>query len=77
MPIGTASAYDIPGTLVVGMLVAADTSSARVGIPATRTATTPPDRKNYHPFVLVYKVQHTNTWYSVKQYQVYAMMARG
>ena len=28
MPIGTAAAYDIPGTLVVNILVAADVSSA-------------------------------------------------
>ena len=41
MLIGTAVAYDIPGTLVVGILVAADISSAGVGIPAMTTATTP------------------------------------
>ena len=41
MLIGTAAAYDIPGTLVVSILVAADTPSAGVRIPAMRTATTP------------------------------------
>ena len=41
MLIGPVGAYDIPGTLVVGVLVAADISSAGVGIPAMRIATTP------------------------------------
>ena len=41
MLIGTAAAYDIPGTLVVYILAAADISSAGVGMPAMRTATTP------------------------------------
>ena len=41
MLIGTAAAYDIPGIIVVRVLVAADISSAGVGIPAMRTATTP------------------------------------
>ena len=40
MLIGAAAAYDIPRTLVVSMLVAADISSAGVGIHAMRTATT-------------------------------------
>ena len=56
MLICTAAAYDIPGTLVVSMVDAADTSSAGVGIPAKRTATTPPNRKNSHPCVLVYNI---------------------
>ena len=47
MLIGTAAAYDIPGTIVVRVLVAADISSAGVGIPAMRTATTPFPTGNY------------------------------
>ena len=59
MRIGTAAAYDIPGTLVVTILVAADISSAGVGIPALKTATTPLNRKSYHPCVLVYKIKYS------------------
>ena len=44
---GTAAAYGIPGTLVVSILVAADISSAGVGIPAMRTAMTPLPTGNY------------------------------
>ena len=33
MLIGTAAAYDIPGTLVFSILIAAEISSAGVGIP--------------------------------------------
>ena len=49
MFIGTAAAYDlqVPGTLVVSILVAADISSAGVGIPAMRTATTSLATGNY------------------------------
>ena len=47
MLIGTAEAYDIPGTLVFNILVAADISPAGVGIPAIRTATTPLPTGNY------------------------------
>ena len=75
MLIGTAVAYDIPGTLVVGILVAADISSAGVGIPAMTTATTPLPTGNY--FTLAY-------WYIkyeypalVQQYQVYTVLVRG
>ena len=47
MRIGAVAAYDIPGTLVVIILVAADISSAGAGIPAMRTATTPLPTGNY------------------------------
>ena len=66
MLIGTAAAYDIPGTLVVSILVAADTSSVDVGIPAMRTATTPLPTGDYITRVYWY-IQHK---YSVQQYQV-------
>ena len=72
MLIGTVAAYDIPGTLVVSILVAADVSSAGVGILALRTATTPLPTGNYITRAYWYIKYH----YSVQQYQVYAMLVR-
>ena len=73
MLIGTAAAYDIPGTLVVSILVAADISSAGVGIPAMRTATTPLPTGN----CITHAYWYMEYKYSVQQYQVYAMVVRG
>ena len=73
MLIGTVAAYDIPGTLVVSILVAADISSAGVGIPAIRTATTPLPTGNY----IIRAYWYIQYVYSVQQYQVYAMLVRG
>ena len=53
MLIGTAAAYDILGTRVVGILVAADTSSAGVRTRNENSNDTSPNRKFYHPCVLV------------------------
>ena len=73
MLIDTAAAYDIPGTLVVSILVATDVSSAGVGIPAMRTATTPLLTGNY----ITRAYWHIKYKCSVQQYQVYAMLVRG
>ena len=73
MLIDTAAAYDIPGTLVVSILVAADISSAGVGIPAMRTATTPLLTGNY----ITRAYWHIKYKYSVQQYQVYATRYAG
>ena len=64
---------DRPGTLVVSILVAADTSSVDVGIPAMRTATTPLPTGNHITRVYWY----IRFKYSVQQCQVYAMLVRG
>ena len=64
MLIGTAVAYDIPGTLVVRILVAADTSSAGVGMPTMRTATTPLPTGNY----ITREYWYVRYEYSVQQY---------
>ena len=73
MLIGTVAAYDIPGTLVVSILVAADISSAGVGIPQMRTATTPFRTGNYITRAYWYiKVE-----YAAQQHQVYAILERG
>ena len=53
MLIVTGADCDIPGTLVAGILVAADITSAGVSIHALRTATTPLPTGNYHQCVLV------------------------
>ena len=75
MLIGTAVAYDIPGTLVVGILVAADISSAGVGIPAMTTATTPLPTGNY--ITLAYWYIKYEYPVLVQQYQVYTVLVRG
>ena len=72
MLIGTAVAYDIPGTLVVRILVAADTSSAGVGMPTMRTATTPLPTGND----ITRAYRYIKFKYSVRQYQAYAMLVR-
>ena len=66
MLIGTVAAYDIPGTLVVSILVAADVSSAGVGILALRTATTPLPTGNY----ITRAYWYIKYEFSVQQYQV-------
>ena len=66
MLIGTAAAYHIPGTLVVSILVAADISSAGVGIPEMTT-------RNHITRACCY-IRYK---YSVQQNQVYAMLVRG
>ena len=63
MRIGAVAAYDIPGTLVVIILVAADISSAGAGIPAMRTATTPLPTGNY----ITRAYTHIKNEYSVQQ----------
>ena len=73
MLIGTAAAYDIPGTLVVSILVAADISPAGVRTRNDNSNDTSPNRKLHQPCVLVYKIQILK---AVQQYQVYAMMVR-
>ena len=74
MLIGTAAAYDIPGTLVVSILVAAGISSAGVGIHAMTTATTPFPTGNYITRACWYIKYECSV--IVQQYQVYAMLAR-
>ena len=73
MLIGTAAAYDIPSTLVVSILVAADISSAGIGIPAMRTSTTPLPTGNY----ITRAYWYMKYKYSVQQYQVCTMPVRG
>ena len=72
MLIVTAAAYDIPGTLVVRILVAADISSAGVGMPTMRTTTPLPTGNDITRtyWYIEYK-------YSVQQYQAYAMLVQG
>ena len=60
MLVGTVADYDIPGTLVVSILVAADIS-AGVGILIENSNDTSPNRKLYHPCVLVYKIRILST----------------
>ena len=60
MLVGTVADYDIPGTLVVSILVAADIS-AGVGILIENSNDTSPNRKLYHPCVLVYKIPLLST----------------
>ena len=74
MLIGTAAAYDIPGTLVVSILVAAVISSAGVRTRNENSNDTYPNRKLHNPCVLVYKLQILTA--AVQQYQVYAMLVR-
>ena len=74
MLIGAAAAYDIPGTLVVRILVAADISSAGVRTRNENSNDTYPNRKLHNPCVLVYKLQILTA--AVQQYQVYAMLVR-
>ena len=62
MLIGTAAAYDIPGTLVVSILVAADIVISRRGYSRNENSNnTSPNRKLYHLCVLVYKMQIPST----------------
>ena len=72
MLVGTVADYDIPGTLVVSILVAADIS-AGVGILIENSNDTSPNRKLHHPCVLVHKMQILT---AVQQYQTYAMLVR-
>ena len=71
MLIGTA-AYDITGTLAVGILVA-DIPSASVPTRNENSNDTSPNRKLHHPCVLVHKMQILT---AVQQYQTYAMLVR-
>ena len=73
MLIGTAAAYDTPGTLVVSILVA-NISSADVRTRNENSNDTYPNRELHNPCVLVYKLQTLTA--AVQQYQVYAMLVR-
>ena len=70
MLIGTAAPYDIPDTLEVNILFAANISSAGVGITAMRTATTLSQQELYHPYVLVYKMQILSTAVSGTRFMI-------
>ena len=61
MLIGSAAAYDIPGTLVVSILVAAVISSAGLRTRNENSNDTSPNRKLHHPCILVYKVRILST----------------
>ena len=75
MLIGTVAAYDIPGTLEVGILVAADISSADVGILALRIATALLPTGNYITrgywyIKYEYSTQYSSTMYMLCRYEV-------